>query len=355
MTGRWTKLLAGDNRIRRILVVKWSAMGDVTIATAAMEDIANAFPGRTIDLNVHPPWQRLFQFDRRFNEVIAIDVRAQGRKVATTVEWLKRIREGHYDLIIDLQSNDHTRVLLSLLWMMGSRPEHVVGFHRRFPYTLGGSPLSSPVHAEAYAHGVLRAMGIEPRTERPVLSLSDADRRRAASLLQEHGLENGGYAVFLPGCQAAGYLKRWGAERYAKLGYRLMKTGLRRIVVLGGPDEIDECEKLKQASGPWLLNLCGKTELLDVIPICASASFIVANDTGTAHLAAATGRPMTVICGPTDPNRVKPLGSQVATVQANLPCINCYAKHCDHHSCMHLITPSMVESTLPLRRNIVSS
>jgi heptosyltransferase-2 len=81
-----------------------------------------------------------------------------------------------------------------------------------------------------------------------------------------------------------------------------------------------------------------------VIPICARARVIVANDTGTAHLASATGRPMVVICGPTDPRRVKPLGDNVDAFQAELPCINCYRKHCAHHSCMRLITPAMVEA-----------
>jgi len=70
----------------------------------------------------------------------------------------------------------------------------------------------------------------------------------------------------------------------------------------------------------------------------------VANDTGTAHLASATGRPMVVICGPTDPRRVKPLGDNVDAFQAELPCINCYRKHCAHHSCMRVITPAMVEA-----------
>jgi heptosyltransferase-2 len=51
---------------------------------------------------------------------------------------------------------------------------------------------------------------------------------------------------------------------------------------------------------------------------------------------------MVVICGPTDPRRVRPLGNSVITLQADLPCINCYRKHCSHHSCMRLITPDDV-------------
>ena len=66
------------------------------------------------------------------------------------------------------------------------------------------------------------------------------------------------------------------------------------------------------------------------------------NDTGTAHVVAATARAMLVLCGPTDPRRVKPLGAGVATMQADLPCINCYRKHCVHHACMRALTPGHV-------------
>ena len=41
---RYCADLPADPAIRRILVIKWSAMGDVIIATALIEDIARAFP-----------------------------------------------------------------------------------------------------------------------------------------------------------------------------------------------------------------------------------------------------------------------------------------------------------------------
>ena len=95
------------------------------------------------------------------------------------------------------------------------------------------------------------------------------------------------------------------------------------------------------------MNLCGRTEVLDIVPLCEGARAIVANDTGTAHVASCTERPMVVICGPTDPRKVKPVGDNVVALQASLPCINCYGKTCDHHhACMESITPEQVFETL---------
>jgi heptosyltransferase-2 len=192
----------------------------------------------------------------------------------------------------------------------------------------------------------LAAVGIEARTTRPVLHCPRERREQVAALLAAAGLRGGDYGVLLPGSQAAGYLKRWGAARYRDLARALRAEGTGRVVILGGPDEIEECARIAEGCGEAALDLCGKIELLDIVPICEGARFIVGNDTGTAHVASAAGRPMVVICGPTDPRRVLPAGEHVVALQAALPCINCYRKHCAHHSCMALITPKHVLSKL---------
>ena len=52
---------------------------------------------------------------------------------------------------------------------------------------------------------------------------------------------------------------------------------------------------------------------------------------------------MVIVCGPTDPNRVKPVGDNVVGLQADLDCINCYCKKpCEHQRCMKEISPTMV-------------
>jgi heptosyltransferase-2 len=331
---------------RRALVLKWSAMGDVVIATAAMQDISEALPGCELHLNTLPAWAHLFAADDRFADVFTVDIRGAERGPRGIARWLARVRRARYDAVIDLQCTDHTRLLLGLLWASGGGVPYRVGYHRRFPYNVAPPPPAPPVHAHTYATAALAAAGIPTRTERPVLRVSGESRAAARALMAEHGLRPGAYGVLLPGCQAAGHLKRWGAERYAALAGRLHAQGLERVLVLGGPDEIDECRAIERRCGPWLLNLCGETAILDLVPLCEGARCVVANDTGTAHVASATGVPMTVICGPTDPARVRPLGSNVRTLQADLPCINCYQKTCSHHSCMAAITPEQVEASV---------
>jgi heptosyltransferase-2 len=341
--------LPTDPSIRRILIVKWSAMGDVIIATALFEDIVRAFPGREIHLDTQPAWQPLFAHDRRFQKVLTVDWRDRRQRLRQMGTWLRQVRAGNYDLVIDLQCNDRSRLLLSLLWLGGRRIRHRLGNRQQFPYNIAPAEPPPPVHAFIRGRAALQAGGIPTTTPRPVLHVPERNRARVRELLERHGLQANRHAIFLPGCNPQGHLKRWGASRYTALADRLRQEGLERVVLIGGPDEREECRNIARQCGSWLIDLCGQTEILDIPPLCESACFIVANDTGTAHLAAATSTPVTVLCGPTDPRRIKPLGDNVTTLQADLPCVNCYRKTCAHHTCMAMLTPAWVFEHLRAR------
>jgi heptosyltransferase-2 len=335
--------------IRRILVIKWSALGDVVIASALMEDIAHALPHAELHLNTQPNCMNLFAHDPRFAEVWAIDVRSKTRRWANSLTWLKKVRAGRYDLVIDLQRSDHSRFLLALLWLTGGAPGVRVGNRGGFPYTHQPAVRSPDAHAFPMMQSVLQAIGIATPTQQPVLYPAP-DRIAAVEVLRrQHGLEDGRYVVLLPGSAATHPLKRWGAARFAELARLLNEQGMPKIAIIGGPDEVDECAEIA-AAGDFVVNLNGQLQLLDIAPLCAGAVAIIGNDTGTAHFASAAGRPLLVLCGPTDPRRVKPLGLRTVAVQAQLPCSSCYSRTCSNaevQACMTAIKPEWVAARVP--------
>jgi heptosyltransferase-2 len=259
---------------------------------------------------------------------------------------LREVRRSRYDLIIDFQSNDRSRILLTLLKLSGAGVRWFMGNQLRFPYDLGAGPLPKTTHAFDRLRANAASGGIPAVTPLPVFHIPARNRARAAELLRAKRLEGKRFAVFLPGCQAAGYLKRWGAIRYSALAVYLREAGYDKVVLLGAADEMEECQRIQAACGEWVVNLCGQTEVLDLIPLCEQAACIVANDTGTAHVTAAAAVPMVVFFGATDPRRARPIGEHVVTLQAEIYCINCYRKHCSHHSCVELVSPEAVFAAL---------
>ncbi len=333
---------------RRILVIKWSALGDIAIASAVMEDIARAFPDAEIHLNTLPGNVKLFRHDPRFQEVFAIDVRKKGARWRNNLAWLRKVREGNYDLLIDLQRSDRTRFLISLLALSGGAPRYRLGNRGGFPYTHQPVVRDPHAHALTMMRSVIESVGIPASTSHPVFYSAAEQIVAVRQMRLEYGLEDGRYVVFLPGSQAAGHLKRWGVDRYRALSRLLHDQGMEKIVLIGGPEEVEDCRAIAEAGG-FVVDLNG-LDLLQVAPLCAGAAAIIGNDTGLTHFAAGAGRPMLVLCGPTDPRRVKPIGERVVAVQPQLDCINCYAKKCinaTYQACMKAIEPQWVASILP--------
>jgi heptosyltransferase-2 len=334
--------------VSRILIVKWSALGDVAIASALMEDIRCAYPQAELHLNTLPSARGLFADDPRFSKLIVVNVRDREHRVRENLEWVRRVRAEHYDAIVDLQNSDHSRILLSALVLSGGRVPHRLGSRGGFPYTNRRARNRHVRSSYSAMRDVLDDAGIPAATRHPALYTSTVDDDHARRTMREHGLATDRFAVLLPGSQRGGWLKRWGAERYAALGVALLQRGLARIAVVGGPDEADECRRIVaaiEAQAPGGAVHLDMLPLLQIPVVCRAAHCVVANDTGTAHIAAAADRRLVVICGPTDPRKVKPLGANVVALQADLPCVNCYGKTCaryDTPRCMTLVTPDAV-------------
>ncbi len=157
--------LPAQTTIRKILVIKWSAMGDVFSATTLFEDIRRAFPDAELHLNTLPTWAPLFEHDPRFAKVIAVDVRRRKRRLRALLEWLGRIRKGHYDLVIDLQTTDRSATLLTILGFTGGRIPYRIGNDKRVPYNI--YPQSVPLKPLDKSRAALAAGGIADRDAPP--------------------------------------------------------------------------------------------------------------------------------------------------------------------------------------------
>ncbi|MFP6900230.1 MAG: glycosyltransferase family 9 protein, partial [Opitutales bacterium] len=323
------------------------AMGDVAIATAIMEDVRQAFPDARIDLNVMPPYLGLFAEDERFERVFAVDLRGEDRGLVGIRKWLRKVKGGRYDLVVDLQNNDRSRLLFVLWRFTALRVPRFVGLRKCFPYHSGVTEDDESKPPLERLHLAMRVAGIEPLSPCPVFGIGEDRVAKIDGLLSELGLKGRDFVILCPGSQAGGHLKRWGAERYAALARRLMQDHGLRSVIVGGPDDLDECACVHELADSATVNLCGRTEVLDLVPLGMRAIAVVANDTGPAHVLAAADKPMVCICGPTDPVRVKPICSRVETLQAEVECRSCYLKECPNgHVCMEELTVDLVMAAL---------
>ncbi len=333
--------------IKRILIIKWSALGDIATATAIFQDVVEAFPEASIDLNTLPAYQSLFDRDKRFNKVIAIDIRNRKQKFRMLWHWIKIIKSNHYDLVVDLQSNDRSRLLLTLMALVGGKIPYRIGNNQTYPYNI--QPSENLKNTFRRYQSAIHSAGIPINNHQAVMAYTKDNVENIKRLSLEHKFNHHSYAVLMPGSAAGGSLKRWGINNYAALAKKLHQEGVEKIVLIGAGDEIDECNGIKEKCGDWLVNLCGKTKVLDIIPLCEGAQYIVTNDTGTGRIGAVSKTPMVMIFGPTDRERDIPGNINFKALQPSkeeLQCVKCFRKECGHHSCMKMISPGQVIDAL---------
>ena len=140
--------------------------------------------------------------------------------------------------------------------------------------------------------------------------------------------------------------KRWPAENYAELARGLAQRYERvRFAILGSRAESGLGEVICRACPDRCVNLAGATTLPEMVEWIRMAALMVSNDTGPMHVAAALGRPLIALFGPTEPRRTGPYGGMEQVMQARLPCIPCLKDDCHWAKpmeCLRAITPAMV-------------
>ena len=202
-----TELSGPLGPVNRILVVKWSAMGDVAMATAVMEDLRRALPDAVIDLNTLPAYTGLFAEDERFNRVFAVDLRGKDRGWRGARKWLSEVKSGRYDVVFDFQSNDRSWSLFALWRLSSFRVPAFVGHHKRFPYRFAPPKQKEPPRGVDGLRRMLAEVGIEAKLPCPVIGISAKRVDKVNQLLAGEGLADVRFVLLCPGSQAGGHLK----------------------------------------------------------------------------------------------------------------------------------------------------
>jgi heptosyltransferase-2 len=141
-----------------------------------------------------------------------------------------------------------------------------------------------------------------------------------------------------------GPAKRWPAERFVEAAVVLRRKTNCRWVIFGGAGDRDLAEKIARETGEPILNLAGKSSLRELAAALKLCDFVLTNDTGPMHLAAAVGARMVAIFGSTSPEFTGPIFSPLAgIVRQPVPCAPCFLRECPIDlRCLRGISPVTV-------------
>lgn len=114
--------------------------------------------------------------------------------------------------------------------------------------------------------------------------------------------------------------KRWGVDRFRSVAEWCLDRRL-QVVLIGGEGDRPDAERI--ASGLEIVNLTGRTSLVQTAAIIEKVAMVVSGDSGVLHIAAGLGRPTVALFGPSSIDKWAPRGPQHVALSKCLSCSPC--------------------------------
>ncbi len=326
---------------RRICIIKPSALGDVVQTLPVLTAVRERFPRAHIAWVVNRSYAELLAGHPHLDEVIAVDrVRARPWSWSfwrSVGELHETLRDGRFDLVLDIQG-----LLRSGLMTWATAAARRVGLgdsregSRLFYTDVVGVPEQITAAVDRYWE-IAQALGASDRVKQFLVHTTDADREWAERQVKPlAGLR----VAVNPGARWA--TKRWPVEHFAEIAGRLRRESGAGLVIVGGPEDVSAANQLAESLGDDCVNLAGKTTLKQLAAVLARVHFMVTNDSGPMHLAAALGTPVAALFTCTSPARARPHGDGHLVLSTNVWCAASYLKKCSRMACMDELTPDRV-------------
>lgn len=340
------------SKIHRILIRTTNWVGDVVMTLPAMEAVRANFPESTIAVLAKPWVIPLLENHPAVDLVIPLST--GGGPLSHMFTILKSaglIRRMGFDLAILFQ-NAFEAALLAYLGGVRLR----VGYNT----DVRGPLLSHAVvrnghilrlNQVEYYLALLQAMGWRAQSRSPGIYIAEGDRQAVQSLLSSSGTGHSDFLLGISPGAVFGPAKRWPPERFAAIGDRAAERWGAKVLILGSGGEKDICRAVSRSMKHASLNLCGRTTLGEAMAFVERCQFLITNDSGLMHVAAALQVPLVALFGSTDPETTGPRSSKARVARRSVDCAPCLKSSCPaDFRCMLDMTPAEVWNEMELLR-----
>jgi heptosyltransferase-2 len=298
---------------KRILIIQTAFIGDVVLATPLVVKLHRFYPDAKIDFLLRKGNEMLLEGEQRVNEILIWN-KGNGKNLEL-IRMIRKIRRNKYDLLLNIQRFSSMGLLS---FMSGAK--HIVGFdknpfsfcyHRKVIHSLGNG-----------LHEVNRNLTLIEHLTDGTLTLPELsikpEIKESIRLYQEEP-----YWVVAP-------TSVWFTKQYPAVGWIefLRQTSFEgKIYLIGASGDHSSCEMIRTECGKDnVINLCGKTNLMQSAALVAGAQMNYVNDSAPLHFASAFNAPVTAMFCSTVPEfGFGPLSDQsnVVQLEEKLDCRPC--------------------------------
>ena len=318
--------------VKRILIIKMSALGDIIHALPVSAALGESFPHIELTWAVEESFAPLVTGNPYIKNVLTLpkikskDLRSL-RFHREYFSRLKDVRARSFDLTLDLQgltksaliaTASGAKIRLGYHWLREAagflesavprRPKsvHIVDQYLDVAHFLGAKigppkfPFHIPLEDKAYVDDLLRECGL--KEDEPFVCINPASALK---------------------------IKEWSAKNYAELMDSLCDTASLKSVLITADKAA--AERVKSFSKRPFINLANRTNLKQLAEVLRRSAVHICSDTGSAHIAAALNRPVITLIGPTDADRICAYGQAQNAIRHTDLC----GSSCDWHHCQY--------------------
>lgn len=272
----------------RILIIHTAFIGDIVLSTSLIKKIKDTYPDSDITYVTTPSGEAILKNNPHLNNIIVYDKRGEHKGISGVWQLGKRLRYENFNMVI----TPHRYLRSSILSWLSRSP-----IRKGYDIASGSCLFTEKIKYDRTKHEVEKLLSfVAPENKKRYeieLYPGEKEKMKGDNLWKENLLEDKKVVVLAPGSKW--FTKQWPVEYFNKLAESLKKLSNVRLIVVGGKDEINlPIEKEN------IIDMRGKTSLLELADILSRADVVVTNDSSPIHIASAFKKPrIFALFGPT--------------------------------------------------------
>ena len=337
----------------KILIVRLSAIGDVIHSTPVLHSLRRKFPDAHIAWAVEDKASAVIINNPLIDEVFVFPKQVwkkRGFNIKNLSEYLaviKKIKKQNFDIAIDLQELFKSGIITFLsgakrrIAHAGTREAAEIFVNEKLPAHDNFDPHKLIIERYLEAAAYLGAPTDEIKFSLP--PVSPEAKNHIDKLLPNI---NPAKEIIIFSPATIWNSKHWLEEYWAELLDLLAPKY--NIIFTGTEKDKELIEKITSRSKTSdYLSLAGKTNLFELIELFNRAKYLIAPDTGPAHIANATQNPSIIMLfSSTGFKRTPPFGEKHTALSTELSCQPCFKRKCpkteNNMQCMKELTPDKI-------------
>ena len=259
-----------------ILIIKHGSLGDIAQASGAIQDISENHKNDNLYLLTTKSYFDLFKRNPYLQDII-LDKRLSRFNLIYLFSLMRKIKKLNIVKVYDLQNSSRTSFYKKILFP-NSNLNKWSSSETTLPENKSKEEFDKISVLERFEHQ-LRTSGLKTKnTLKPDFSWSCEDIK---GILSEYKLSK--YIILFPFCSPHLTIKKW--PFYNEL-IETLKNKFNdeyQIITAPGPNEINDAKKINALT---ILDNGKALNISQLASLIKNSSFVVANDTGPAHMAA---------------------------------------------------------------------